>query len=296
MVYHDLDVVFLNRETLQTAVSALTEDSRAIPSLDYGRRLSVICVEQISAWRLAPWAKKLVPDSEPTTRDSFLESHLLNRTSFHKKDIFANRQAYYSEEDWEPIVALLAPIRRSRGSRKECETYTDLSKFPNLHSLVLDLHYDPRRIPVCRVEKTEESVLLQEAFINAAMDKKLALGIWDLLSSSSTKNHCRLRDLRVASFGHEPFVGGEKYLLGCLSWSFLVTREYNPHNPGSPVVIELGGKPQEIWRQKRFPEKEEFYVSDRLQNILHSIWRRGLGRMVGCQAGLAVLWREVNDA
>jgi hypothetical protein len=47
--------------------------------------------------------------------------------------------------------------------------------------------------------ETEESVL-QEAFSNAATDKKLAFGIWDLMSSGSAKNHCRLRGLRVASF------------------------------------------------------------------------------------------------
>lgn len=174
------------------------------------------------------------------------------------------------------LEELRLPVGRSRGRRKECETYTALSKSTNLYSLVLDLHYDPRRIPVWRVEITEESVL-QEAFINAATDKKLALGVWDLLSSSSTKNGCRLRALRVASLGHECFVGGERYLLGCLSQSFLVTKEYNSHNPGSPVVIEFGEKAQEIWRQKLFPEKEECYVFDQLQNILHSIWPSGPG-------------------
>jgi hypothetical protein len=175
------------------------------------------------------------------------------------------------------LEELRVPIRRSRGSRKECEMYTALSEFPNLHSLVLDLHYDSRQIPVRRAAETEESVL-QEAFVNAAMDKKLALGIWDLMSSSSTKNRYRLRDLRVTSFGHEFFVGGEQYLLGCLSRSFLVTREYNPHNPGSPIVTEIGKQSQEMWRQRKFPEKEEFYVSNRLENILHSIWPSGPGR------------------
>lgn len=43
------------------------------------------------------------------------------------------------------------------------------SEFPKLHSLVLDLHFDPRQIPVKLVKETEEYVL-QEAFLNAATD------------------------------------------------------------------------------------------------------------------------------
>lgn len=66
------------------------------------------------------------------------------------------------------LEELRLPIRRSRGSGREIEVYMAL--FPKLRSLFLDLHFDPRQMEL--VKETEESVL-QEAFLNAATDKKL---------------------------------------------------------------------------------------------------------------------------
>jgi hypothetical protein len=57
------------------------------------------------------------------------------------------------------LEELRLPIRRPRGSGAEYEMYMALGEFVNLHSLLLDLHFDLRRIPVGAVVETEESVL-----------------------------------------------------------------------------------------------------------------------------------------
>ncbi|CAG8903541.1 unnamed protein product [Penicillium egyptiacum] len=46
------------------------------------------------------------------------------------------------------LEELRLPIKRSMGSQEECEMYKAVGSFSNLHSLVLDLHFDPRPRPV----------------------------------------------------------------------------------------------------------------------------------------------------
>jgi hypothetical protein len=108
------------------------------------------------------------------------------------------------------LEELRLPIKRSMGSQEECDMYKALGNFSNLYSLVLDLHFDPRPRPVDRMQEIETSVL-KMIFVNAAMDEKLALQIWHLISSNQASR--RLQNLRVVPFGLEFLPNDEHRLL-----------------------------------------------------------------------------------
>jgi hypothetical protein len=77
------------------------------------------------------------------------------------------------------LEELRLQIKKSMGSRAECELCNALGKLTNLHSLVLDLHFDARSEPALRHADTPDLVALRKIFINAATDDNLALGIWN---------------------------------------------------------------------------------------------------------------------
>jgi hypothetical protein len=190
------------------------------------------------------------------------------------------------------LEELRLQIKRSMGSQAECELYKALGKFSNLHSLVLDLHFDARLEPARRHLDTEDLTVLRKTFINAATDEKLALGIWNMIKTNKAS---RLQ-YRVVPFGNETFSREESYLLDCFARSFLVTR-YNFQNPGSPSVEEIGKRAREIRREKResvvySDEDEELRLPERLPLLLHDIWPHVLREATGGLAGLVFLWRQ----
>ncbi|KAJ5802026.1 uncharacterized protein N7503_004476 [Penicillium pulvis] len=167
------------------------------------------------------------------------------------------------------LEELRLQIKRSTGSKEECELYKALGQFLNLHSLVLDLHFDARpRPPLFHID-TQDLTVLRKTLINAAMDEKLALGIWNMINTNGSS---RLKYLRVVPFGAYNFSTPETYLLDCFAKSYLVTR-YNFHNPGSPSIEEIGKRAREIRHHKRiYSEEETFRLPERLTLLLHDIW------------------------
>lgn len=171
------------------------------------------------------------------------------------------------------LKELRLQIKRSMASQAECELYKALGEFSNLHSLVLDLHFDARLEPARRHLDTKDLTALRKTFINAATDERLALGIWNMIKTNKAS---RLQYLRVVPFGNGTFSREESCLLDYFARSFLVTR-YNFQNPGSPSVEEIGKRAREIQREKRkwmadSDEDEEFRLPERLTLLLHDIW------------------------
>lgn len=172
------------------------------------------------------------------------------------------------------LEELRVQIKRSMGSQTECELYKSLGKFPKLHSLVLDLHFDPRAEAIQRPHvDTDDLNLLREVFMNAATDERLALGIWNLIKTNKSS---RLQYLRIVPFGNHHFGPQESCLLDRLARSFLVTR-YNFQDPMSPSIEEIGRRAREIQQEQQksviwSDEDQESHLSERLAQLVHSIW------------------------
>ncbi|KGO70309.1 hypothetical protein PITC_096760 [Penicillium italicum] len=166
------------------------------------------------------------------------------------------------------LEELRLPIKRSMGSQEECEMYKALGNFSTLYSLVLDLHFDPRSRPVYRIEEVEISVL-QEIFVNATMNEKLALQIWHLISSKQASR--RLQNLRVVPFGLNYLPDDETRLLDWCSRSFLITR-YNFQNLGVPTVREIGKREREIRHQWLYNGPDKRCITERLARVLSDVW------------------------
>ncbi|KAJ5887247.1 hypothetical protein N7504_011294 [Penicillium tannophilum] len=138
-----------------------------------------------------------------------------------------------------------------------------------IKSLVLDLHFDVRPSPSLFHVDTEDLFVLRKTLINAAMDEKLALGIWNMINTNGSS---RLKYLRVVPFGTYMFSKPETYLLDCFAKSYLVTR-YNFHNPGLPSIEEIGKRAREIRHHQRiYSEEQTFRLPERLTLLLHDIW------------------------
>lgn len=108
------------------------------------------------------------------------------------------------------------------------------------------------------------------------MDEKLALGRWDLVQQekASLPSEKLARGAQRARL----LCAWQVLLSYCLAQSFLVTMEYNPHNPGSPTVNGVGTRARETFRREIFPEGEQLYMSETgLEDILHGIWPSGPG-------------------
>ncbi|KAJ6133581.1 hypothetical protein N7471_008796 [Penicillium samsonianum] len=189
------------------------------------------------------------------------------------------------------LEELRLPIKRSMGSQEECEMYKAVGNFSNLYSLVLDLHFDHRPRPVYRIQVAETSVL-QEVFVNAAMDEKLALQIWHLISSNQAS--CRLRNLRVVPFGLEHLPNDEERLLDWFARSFLITR-YNFQNMGVPTVREIGKSEREIRHQSLYQAPDGRCIPERLAQVLSDVWPSEPGEN-GWESGRSSFPLQSNDA
>ncbi|KAJ6191607.1 hypothetical protein N7519_001628 [Penicillium mononematosum] len=187
------------------------------------------------------------------------------------------------------LEELRLPIKRSMGSQEECEMYKAVGAFSNLHSLVLDLHFDPRPRPVDPTHEVEASVL-QEIFVNAAMDEILAVHIWHLISSNQASS--RLRNLRVIPFGLEHLPNDEYRLVDWLARSFLITR-YNFQNVGVPAIREIGKREREILRQSRY-QGSEICIPERLAQVISDIWPSERGN--SWESGRSSFPLQPNDA
>lgn len=168
------------------------------------------------------------------------------------------------------LEELCLPIKRSEGSPQECGLYKELGGFPQLHTLVLDLHYDPRERPVTPwpVEPATDSDLLRKTFSNAAVDEILVAKIWSLISSNQPSG--RLNNLRITPVGMEFYDKLEQQILGQLGRSFLVR----------PLCIddvkleiqEIGRVAWELWRESQVGNEESTHVPKHVEIVLRELW------------------------
>ncbi|KAJ5760314.1 hypothetical protein N7520_007470 [Penicillium odoratum] len=150
------------------------------------------------------------------------------------------------------LEELRLQIERSAGNQAECEAYKALGGFSSLHTLVLDLNY-------ARPKEGAEEQPLREMFVNAAIDEKLTLGIWNLINANQISR--RLRYLRVMPFGSPALPKVEARLLECFPRSYLVTKCNS--SSGSPTIEEIG---------KVARERRRHFIPKIFQQILYDIW------------------------
>ncbi|KAL2843890.1 hypothetical protein BJY01DRAFT_248447 [Aspergillus pseudoustus] len=179
-------------------------------------------------------------------------------------------------QDCPNLHELRLPIRRSAGGPQECNIYRALGQFPNLRTLIVDLHFNAE----FQLGRPLELSHVRTSFINAATDEKLASDIWSLIASK--QNTRGLQNLRIVPFGSESghFQHIEKPLLTCFARSFLVTR-YNLHTSGVPAIEEIGRIEWELWREE-MAQICEFRVPDELERVLQWIWPNGPGEGGWC--------------
>ncbi|KAJ5376880.1 hypothetical protein N7509_013766 [Penicillium cosmopolitanum] len=153
------------------------------------------------------------------------------------------------------LEELCLPIKRSEGSPQECGLYKELGSFSKLHTLVLDLHYDPRERPITPwpIEPATEPDILRRTFSNAAVDEVLVSKIWHLISSNQFSR--RLKNLRITPVGMEFFDKLEQQILGQLGRSFLV----QPPRVGEVrlEIQEIGRIAWELWWESQVRDDEE---------------------------------------
>ncbi|KAJ5949928.1 hypothetical protein N7454_001512 [Penicillium verhagenii] len=164
------------------------------------------------------------------------------------------------------LEELRIQIRRSSGKQEECEAYKALGRFRRLRSLILDLYCDTRKQPPMHNTEMEDLSVLREMFINAAIDEKLCLSIWDMINTNAP---CPIHYLRIVPIGNSP-IGSTtiRYLLAGFMRSFLVTR-YNFQNPGSASVEEVEQTAQEAMRALK---PVDYFLPERIERLLHDIW------------------------
>lgn len=182
------------------------------------------------------------------------------------------------------IQELRIQIKRSNGSRLECELYDALGQISNLHTLILDLNFDGQEAPPTRPHGQPQrscslsDVYVRNTFINAATDEKLALGIWNLITAN--KSSC-LGSLRIVPFGSIGFPPPEKHMLSQLARSFLITG-YNAQSPGLPMIKEIHPESKISWGPHQGPGdirdspriSREFWISrsEAVTSIIHELW------------------------
>ncbi|KAL4914840.1 hypothetical protein BDW62DRAFT_135929 [Aspergillus aurantiobrunneus] len=158
------------------------------------------------------------------------------------------------------LQELQLPIKRSQGNRSECEIYKALGSFLSMHSLVLDLHFDPRRRPIQSTNVSDPSTM-REVFTNAATDEKLACSIWNLTATNQASGH--LKNLRLIPFGSRYFRLPESYILRKFARQILISR--------SPLrVQEIGKEARETWREVRTAESSR--GPSWIERLLCDIW------------------------
>ncbi|CAG8399720.1 unnamed protein product [Penicillium salamii] len=170
------------------------------------------------------------------------------------------------------LEELRIQVRRSMGDQSECEMYKALGAFSNLQRLFLDLDFNarPKRRRMYIGSETYFDDLRQ-TFINAAMDRKLALQIWDMIRNKTS----RLKNLRIMPFGNQGFPEKELFTLDDIARSFLLTG-YNLRDPGVPLIQRIGKEAWEITRARRnVPYRsrgEDRPLSDEVVAVFLSIW------------------------
>jgi hypothetical protein len=165
------------------------------------------------------------------------------------------------------LQELRLQIKRQGGNHQECNIYRALGQFTQLHTLILDLHCDPRQSPIG--PEIASTACLRETLINAATDESLVMSIWDLIASSQPSK--RLRKLRIIPFGANFYSREEKHVIRQLSRSFLLTRP-DVYNQRNPDVREIGKEAWELWREEDISENGRLHIPQQVEDLLNEIW------------------------
>jgi hypothetical protein len=160
------------------------------------------------------------------------------------------------------LQELRLPLKRQQGSSHECNMYRALGQFLHLHTLILDLHCDPRQLPL-GPEGNVSSACLRETLINAAVDETLVTGIWDLIASNQSTR--RLQNLRVAPFGADFFSREEQHIIQQVGRSFLLTRSDFSLTEPSPTVKEIGTMAWKLWREDDIGENGSIHIPEHIK-------------------------------
>jgi hypothetical protein len=163
-------------------------------------------------------------------------------------------------------------IKRTLGDNNESAIYKAIgSSFRDLHSLLLDLHYDTRTPPIYprwRPNATE----LRDILVNAATDKDLAHRIWTVISRNQATK--ALRNLTMRPFGSEAFQMLEAYLLLTVGRTFLVTRSssLDDSEPANIRCVAEGAYELEV--ENRLLERGNPWreLSPFLKEVVDGVW------------------------
>lgn len=182
------------------------------------------------------------------------------------------------------IRELRLTLERSKGDAPERLFYEALGAFPSLRILTLDLDYKSRRDggpetnhPIETLREREDSstnrARLEEAFINAAMDERLATEIWNLIYSKQNKE--KLRKLRIVPYGWDLFPSkAERDILLHLSRSFLISKRGPDYGL---ETVEIGREEAQLQAERdTIVTREPNWVRSppkRLQELIKSLWQ-----------------------
>ncbi|KAI9374602.1 hypothetical protein BJX61DRAFT_540609 [Aspergillus egyptiacus] len=195
-----------------------------------------------------------------------------------------NRQICKLAELCPNLHELRLPIKRSMGSRAECDRYKALGQFPMLRTLVLELHCDPSKRP----ERRKYERLLREVAINAATDETLATAIWTLISTHQISQ--KLRNLRCIPLG-QPEEGINptfRHILRQVGRSMLVRRPESPSS-GDLEVVEIGKRERlfqidnDVWEEENSPFGGDPYMEDEMIRVMRRIWGLRCGSGQNCE-------------
>ncbi|KAL4863440.1 hypothetical protein BDV12DRAFT_177512 [Aspergillus spectabilis] len=180
------------------------------------------------------------------------------------------------------LEELRLQLRRTEGSTQECNIYRAFGHFPKLRTLILDLHFDPRErgvdpdmlhtmSPIYNMDQEKEEdkvnpVFFRTTLINAAIDKALALGIWNLVVFSQP-SHC-LRNLRIVPFGHEMYPMDVRFYLIFLARPFLISR----FGAEDPVVEEIGKMAWKVWQEDVYGAVGRCKLPRGAYEVIESLW------------------------
>lgn len=268
----NLQRLFLNvHQTPGSSSYDIIEDS-IVAVINALQSLKTLCLRSL---RTASPIHRVVKRHGPTLQTLVVEASAIEEDPSSRAGGYKYPQLHGGE------IRLIAPscprlqelriqLRRSRGSWRECLAYQAIGQFPSLHTVILDLHYDPRDHPSSSHPCAPHH--LREALINAATDAPLATAIWDLIYANQPSR--RLRALRVVPFGARFFAPGESLVLQRLSPSLLVKRP--PCYPSEPLlVVDVGSAEIELQRRAHravchLPLDPP--VPDSVVRVFHDLW------------------------
>lgn len=297
---HGLERLYINMHPWKLHHEDIhADDEQMVAAVQAFRPLRYLCLEGLRSFISL---RDILSHHGSTLKGLLLQSSTHMRrisnvvdTGF-KYPVWTNGQITEISQNCPILEELCLPIKRDEGSPQECGLYKELGNFSRLHTLVLDLHYDPRQRPVTPwpVEPATDTDLLRKTFSNAAVDEALVTKIWHLISSAQ---HSRsLNNLRVTPVGMEFFDKSEQQILGQLGRSFLVRPPINPQS--NVEVQEIGRVAWELWWESQVRD-ESMHIPKPVELVLRELWpsiQLSQGLIKGCHSLTLQGWDISNSS